>query len=232
VALGLAVSVKIWAVAPLAVIAGWQFVVAGPRRLGMLLSDTAAGAAVVCLPFLLLAPEAMVRMVVADQTGRPRMAVSTSTRLQSLLNDPLLGGLPRGETKRLIVVLALVLVAVVLAWTEPGARVFVLLLGATTAVLIASPGYFPHYGSFPAPFLALVVGVATAVAGTRLPRRAAAGSTVVVLLLVLVVVSAVTPLSRPMNDPFQEDPRSTHRGARRDDQRPPGGTARPPVSQG
>jgi hypothetical protein len=80
--------------------------------------------------------------------------------------------------------------------------VFVLLLGATTAILIASPSYFPHYASFPAPFLALVVGVAAAVAHARLPRRAAAGSTMVVLLLVLVVVSAVTPLSRPMNDPF------------------------------
>jgi alpha-1,2-mannosyltransferase len=204
VALGLAVSVKIWAVAPLAVIASWQLVVAGRRRLGILLGGAAAGAVVVCLPFLLLAPQAMVRMVVADQTGRPRMAVSTGSRLQSLLNvAPLLGGLPR-ETRRpiLVLALALVLVAVALAWTQPGAWVFVLLLGTTTAILIASPSYFPHYGSFPAPLLALVVGVATAVARSRLQRRSTARIAVVVLPLVLVVGSAVAPLSRPMNAPF------------------------------
>ncbi len=76
VLLGLSLGLKIWAVAPVAVVVLWQLVVAGRAATARLLAGVLAGAAAIWVPFLLLAPGPMVRMVVADQVGRPRMGVT------------------------------------------------------------------------------------------------------------------------------------------------------------
>jgi alpha-1,2-mannosyltransferase len=76
----------------------------------------------------------------------------------------------------------------------------VLLLAVTTIVVLAGPSYFLHYSTFPAPFLAVVVGVAVAVALAHASRRAAVVGTTAVIAVVL--LAAVTPLARPLNDPF------------------------------
>ena len=116
-----------------------------------LVAGVAAGAAVVWLPFLAAAPGPMLRMVVADQLGRPRMGVTNGDRLRGILNlTPHLAHVPPGG-KRVVLAVALlvVLAAAVAAWTRRRARVVVLLLAATTVVVLAGPSYFRHYSSFP-----------------------------------------------------------------------------------
>ena len=76
----------------------------------------------------------------------------------------------------------------------------VLLLVTTTVVVLAGPSYFRHYSSFPAPFLAVVVGVAVAVVLARATATGRGAGTAAVL--VVVAVAAVTPMARPLNDAF------------------------------
>ena len=76
VLLGLTLGLKIWSVAPVAVLVLWQLVAAGRATTVRLVAGVAAGAAVIWLPFLAAAPGPMLRMVVADQLGRPRMGVT------------------------------------------------------------------------------------------------------------------------------------------------------------
>ena len=71
VVLGLAVAVKAWAVLPFLVLALWLLRRAGWRATLSYVGAGAAAAAVVCLPFLVLAGPRMLRMVVLDQLGRP-----------------------------------------------------------------------------------------------------------------------------------------------------------------
>jgi hypothetical protein len=202
VLLGLTLGLKIWSVAPVAVLVLWHLVAAGRAATVRLVAGAAAGAAVVWLPFLAAAPGPMLRMVVVDQLGRPRMGITTGGRLGSILNlTPHFSHVPSGL--KLVVLgaaLLVVLAAAVAAWTRKDARVVVLLLVTTTGVVLAGPSYFRHYSSFPAPFLAVVVGVAVAVVLARATRRVAAAATAAVL--VVVAVAAVTPMARRLNDPF------------------------------
>jgi alpha-1,2-mannosyltransferase len=202
VLLGLTLGLKIWSVAPVAVIVLWHLVAVGRAATVRLVAGAAAGAAVVWLPFLAAAPGPMLRMVVADQLGRPRMAITNGGRLGSILNlTPHFVHVPSGlKLVVLGVVLLVVLAAAVAAWSRKDARVVVLLLLTTTVVALAGPSYFRHYSSFPAPFLAVVVGVAVAVVLAGATRRVAAAGTAVVL--VVVALAAVTPMARRLNDPF------------------------------
>jgi 4-amino-4-deoxy-L-arabinose transferase-like glycosyltransferase len=202
VLLGLSVGMKIWAVAPVAAIVLWQLVAAGRAATLRLVAGVAAGAAVIWLPFLAAAPQPMLRMVVADQLGRPRMNITTGGRLAGILNlTPHFSHVPSGLRQVfLAVVLLVVLAAAAVAWTRTEARVVVILLAVTTLVVLAGPSYFRHYSSFPAPFLAVVVGVAVAVVLARAPRRVAVAGTAAVVAVV--VLAAVTPMARPLNDPF------------------------------
>ena len=202
VLLGLSLGLKIWAVAPVAIVVLWQLVVAGRAATARLLAGVLAGAAAIWVPFLLLAPGPMVRMVVADQVGRPRMGVTIGGRLRAVLTlAPHLAGAP-AATKQAVLALALVVVvaAAAAAWSRRRARVVVLLLGVTTLVLLAGPSYFQHYASFPAPFLALVVGIGCGVLLERLPRPVAV--TGALAAVVVITLAAVTPMSRHLNDPF------------------------------
>ena len=73
VLLGLSAGMKIWAVVPIAVILLWHLVVAGRSSALRLAGGVVVGAGVLLLPFFAMAPGPMLRMVVADQLGRPRM---------------------------------------------------------------------------------------------------------------------------------------------------------------
>ena len=121
----------------------------------------AAAAAVVCLPFLVLAGPRMLRMVVLDQLGRPNNGVATVDRLASIealqiSPGPMSARLAAdGRGSRRVV--GGVAVAA-LAWRRPVTRVWAALLAAAVLLLLASPSYFGHYGTFAAPALALLVG--------------------------------------------------------------------------
>jgi hypothetical protein len=136
----------------------------------------------------------MIREVVLDQLGRPRLAEQTPLkRAAAFLGSP---DLHRHLTQPLAAILSqnkigLVLVLVTVACTVAafrvrGARIHPTLLIAGAAVLLASPSYFTHYGALTAPFLATTVGICVAGLLRGVPsKRVAAAIGVAVLVAVL-----------------------------------------------
>ncbi|MGZ4610683.1 MAG: glycosyltransferase 87 family protein [Actinomycetes bacterium] len=162
-ALGLATSVKLWAVVPFVVLALWVLARGGPRRLAAYVAGAAVGAAVVCAPFFVMAPRQMFRLVVSDQLGRTNNGVSFMQRLIGITDaHAKIGSLSFSPTGAALVLAALVVVAcVVVARALPATRPWVSLLAAQSALLFSSPSYFSHYATYIAPALALVVGAFT-----------------------------------------------------------------------
>ena len=162
-ALGFALTVKIWAVVPVLVIAVWCVARFGRRAAVWVLGPLVATGVVVCLPFLLAAPSSMVRMVVVDQLSRGRMPATLAERTTGMLGlSSVVGHRPHLQGPLLLLVAAGVAL-LVLAWVRvPSARVAVVLLLAQGGVVLASPSYFRYYDAYPAPALALSVGAAAA----------------------------------------------------------------------
>ena len=173
-ALAAASSVKIWYVVPLLMMAGW--VVLRTRARAPVLAF-AAGATVVGLaidgPFFWLAPGPMLHMVVTDQLGRTRSAVSPLSRFLQA-NDAggwtrALGGHPAATVVGTLVVGALVLVVgalVVSAARQAAGRAVVVVLGAQVLALALAPSWFTFYADYLTP--ALAVSLALGVDGVRL----------------------------------------------------------------
>jgi hypothetical protein len=202
-ALGLALSVKIWGVAPLLVVVAWQLLSAGWRRAALVLAGAAGVAAAVCLPTFVLDPSRMYLLVVSDQLRRSGVHTSLLVRMADF--TPVHRLVPHASTAveltLVLAVAAIALVAAVLAIQRPAARVFVALLAVQGAVLCGSPPYFTHYGAFLAPAVALTAGVgaqqlADRVTAPRWRRPVLAG------LGALVAVVAVPVLTRPFFTPY------------------------------
>lgn len=163
VALGVAVSVKIWAAAPAFVLLWWMWRWYGGRALGRAVLGGAVAVAVVDGVFLALAPQQMWRMVVSDQIGRGRVLTDTAARLGRTLVSGVM--LPRDWTpSTLTLALAAALgVAVVLACSHTAlGRLSLSLLVTTLTVLVLSPTYYVYYAAFSAPFIALTVAAGAA----------------------------------------------------------------------
>jgi alpha-1,2-mannosyltransferase len=195
--LGFALTVKIWAVVPVAVVLVWFVVRFGPRAAAWVAGPLVATGVVVCLPFLLAAPSSMFRMVVLDQVSRGRMSSTLAERTTGVLGlSSVVGHRPHLEGP-LLLLLAAGVVLLVLTWVRvPSARVAVILLVAQGGVVLASPSYFRYYDAYPAPALALCVGAAaTAVlglparSGPPVVRRVAAVTVACGLLLALGAVA-------------------------------------------
>ncbi len=164
VVLGLAVAVKAWAIVPFAVLVVWLLVRRGWRDSVAFTAAGAGAASVICLPFLVAAGPQLVREVVLDQLGRPNNGVSLVSRLASMESIQLSPGLASDtlmRTSLAVALLAVVLVAV-LAWRVPATRLWAALLAAQSAMLMLSPSYFGHYGTFVAPSIALLAGAGAA----------------------------------------------------------------------
>jgi alpha-1,2-mannosyltransferase len=185
---GISIDVKIWYVVPVLVLAA----LAG-HRIRFLLGALAGGGIVVA-PFLIRAPEALVRQVVTDQLGRPRLPDDrVGDRLTMLTGAPWMQGAqgirPPDAIGAAIVVGVVLVAAGVAAWRTPLGRRAVLVLAATVAVLVASPSFFVHYVALTAPWTALVLGIGAGVLIARIRRR---GVAVVVVALVTAGVAAPT----------------------------------------
>ncbi len=197
-ALGLAVAVKAWAVVPLAVLAVWLLRRHGRRQAGAFVVAGAAAAAAICLPFLLASPTAMLRMVVLDQLARPSNGVSVPVRLASIEAVHLSPGPLGPGATTLVVALALVAAALaaLVAWRVPAARPWSALLATQGGLLLASPSYFGHYGTYVAPALALLGGAgadAVLSAGSaRLPALRPLAPALALLALAILSVHVVT----------------------------------------
>jgi hypothetical protein len=157
-ALGFAVAVKVWAVAPAVVVVLWVLVTRCRQAAVRVAAAAALTATVVCLPFWLLAPSAMFRMVVLDQLGRGRTWAGTGVRLVSALGLRSPHGHYWWPLVGWCVAAALVGVVVVVgSLGSPRGRLAIALLVVQLGVLLVSPSYFSYYAAFLAPALGLLV---------------------------------------------------------------------------
>jgi hypothetical protein len=191
IALGAAVSVKIWWVVPALALVVWPAIARRDRRASALIAAGCAAALVVIDgPFALLTRVRMWDMIVVDQLGRTRQG-SVLSRLDSLSSISVLG-LPASSAAG-VILLGVTLVAastvVVSAWTLPAMRPVVVVAVAQLVVLLAVPTFFGYYPDYLAASAALVLAAA---AGARAPsapfRRVAA----VVAITAVVAVGADT----------------------------------------
>jgi alpha-1,2-mannosyltransferase len=183
VLLGVSTGTKIWGVTVVVAVVAWSARRMGLRSAALVLAGAVGSTVVICLPFLLAAPGAMWRMVVADQFGRSRVPGSLIGRLVDVAGFSRL----RGElSTNALALLALTFLAVVLvlAVGSPLGRLAALLLAVTTAVLLSTPPWSVAYTGLAAPPLALLVGCAVGrVAASRVRARPIAALTVVAALI-------------------------------------------------
>ena len=204
-ALGVGAGVKIWGVVPLLVVLGWQLLDRGWRAVVTVTAGAVAAAIAICLPFFLMAPDAMFRMVVTDQLTRSKSSIAMITRLNSISS---LGNSAPGSRLSQIAMAAvgvLALSAMLLVWREGSARVVVALLLAQTALLVLAPSYFPDYAAFVVPAAALTFALASARVAVWLAQRGRVLQIAGVAVLSAAVVTAavrMVPLSVGMRAPF------------------------------
>lgn len=191
VAFGLAVAIKLWAVFPVLVVAliAWRSL--AWRGAARYLAGVVAGFGVANLPFFVLAPGSWYRDIFLAQVARQDVArVSVWQRLQSLAGL----SVPRASPHVTIVVAVLALagfvaVCSVAVWVRvrrapPALEWFAILTAIVTfTAFMWPPDYYPHYGWFFAPFLALAIALpAGRLAGALGARPRPAYGRVVALL--------------------------------------------------
>lgn len=185
----LSAVVKIWGVVPLAVLAVWLLIAWGWRAAARCTLGAAAVFAVVFGPLSLVAPQ-WFGMVVVDQLGRNRSAVSEGSRLAQLVGLP---SLSAGVVALIALGLALVVIAaaLVVALRVPAGRLAAVLTLSMFATLLVGPSWFAHYPAFVAGPLCLVVGTAAGWAADRVPAARLRPAVVPVLVGVLAVAGIV-----------------------------------------
>jgi alpha-1,2-mannosyltransferase len=163
---GVAVAVKLWALVPLAVVG--VLVVRWPRRLGVLAAGAAAGFGVLVLPFLALAPGALVNDVIVSQYLRADIAHlwRPLPRLTDLAGFNLDPGIPKSVQVLALLAFAAIVplayMAVCLATSrQPADLDWYALIGlvAVVGMLLWPYDYWSHYGAFAGPFIALAVAL-------------------------------------------------------------------------
>ncbi len=169
VALGAAVSVKVFAAAWVVALGAALLLRRQPRDAGRVLLVVAAAIAVLWGPFVLLAPRDTVRDLVTTQLNRPLDGANRTTRLLNMAGVEPFVHLERATALPIaaaaLVVLALVALAArrgfadLTGGTQDAALLWwvlsLALLVSVTAFAFSS-SYFPHYAGFLAPPLALL----------------------------------------------------------------------------
>jgi alpha-1,2-mannosyltransferase len=199
--LGVSAGIKIWGVVVVVAVLGWTWITYGARRGLLLLAGAGVGATIVCLPFFAHAPGSMWRMVVIDQLGRPRSRLGLGQRLTDMV------GLTTLHTGLIAVAAALAVAAVgcVLAVRSKQGRLAVVVLVASSALLLSTPPWFVHYAGLIAAPTAIMVGAA---AGTLIgaARSIGARGLIAALLVAGLAVVAVPILSAGFGRPFPAAP--------------------------
>jgi hypothetical protein len=163
---GVAVAVKIWAVAPLAVTG--VLAARRPRRLGLLAGGAAAGFGVLVLPFLVMAPRPLVNDVFVSQYLRADLSHGPQAlpRLSDLAGFHLDPGVPSAVRILLLLGFAAIvaggyLAVCLAARRRPAPLDWYALIGlvAVIGMLLWPADYYSHYGAFAGPFIALVVAL-------------------------------------------------------------------------
>jgi hypothetical protein len=199
--LGASAGIKIWGVVVVVAVLMWTSITYGARRGLLLLAGAGFGATTVCLPFFAAAPESMWRMVVIDQLGRHRSRLGLGQRLTDMV------GLTTLHAGSVAVAAALAVAAVgcVLAVRSNQGQLAVVVLLASSALLLSTPPWFVHYAGLIAAPGAIMVGAA---AGTLIGVARSAGTRGLIasLLVAGLAVVAVPILTASLGRPFPAAP--------------------------
>lgn len=168
--LGLMPDLKIWGVAIVLLIAGWIVVSAGWRRAVQLVVGAAVTGSAAYLPFFLTSPSRMWRYVVLDQLGRRDAGHGLVTRLAGIAGLQRYGAYKPSPTLIIPIIVGGVLIFG-LAATVKWARIYLVLLAGSIAVLLSTPTWFQHYPALASGPMALSIGSAAAVLSKHLWRR-------------------------------------------------------------
>ena len=212
IALGLAMTVHLWQAISAAILLWWVIVRARSDGWGRvrpaLAFLVAAGIAfgLVCAPFVLAAPEAMVRYVLVDQVGRPSVGIGLTDRLLELAGLTRLANVP-AFLRPLVSNVALVAsgvggltVVVVTAWRLVWTRPWAAMAITQTAVVLTTPSFFHDYPAFAAPAIALVIGTGLAGVIGVLARRGLRPMQVGAAIIVVLTILAASSLIRREGD--------------------------------
>jgi hypothetical protein len=172
VAFGFAMAINLWAVIPLAIVglllARW------PRRVAALAAGAAAGLIVLVLPFLAAAPGRLIKDTItsqatkADQLGllNRLTLLGRWQRMKDLAGLAIFHAFPaRGGAFVLltivVAVLATYMMACVFVGRLPAPLDWYALIGALAVIILFlwPQLYYPHYGAFEGPFLALALAL-------------------------------------------------------------------------
>ena len=203
--LGLAITIKIWGVVTLLIVAGWLLLVRRFRVALQVMIASAISVTIICLPFFVAAPGAMWNQIVRDQFARDRRTgVTIFDRFQGWAGlDIVDRSLPAAVT---LAAVAALLGAAALAWKYREARLAVLLMLLQGAFLLMTPVFFPQFPAFSAPAVAITVGAAidrlTALARAVPMRIAIIGSFTGALLIYTSGYATVT-FNRPFPHHFK-----------------------------
>jgi hypothetical protein len=206
-ALGLACALKIWYVAPWAVVVLSLIAARRWRSVMRLVGSGSVALAIVMVPFFALAPHQMFTMVVRDQLLRSDHSSSRLSRLASILG---VRALLRGNHLGLLVATGVLAVALVLAasacWYDRQARLIVSVLVGNLIVLLAGPIYHWYYAALTAAPAALTFGIGlhrlTTSARPRLHVGPVLATTVLGVWLIVVAVLGVDVTLRPQGTTF------------------------------
>jgi hypothetical protein len=207
--LGLGFGIQLWGVVPLAIAVLWQVLAARHRRghgirpaLACLVGGGVA-AAVVWLPFALVAGPQAVRQVVIDQLGRPAFSGSMVERVQIMEGLRIAAALGRAFPATVVVAIyiaiALVVASIVAwaAWRRGALRPSATLFAVQAAVLFILPP-FHHYAGWLAPAGAVAIGGSFDTLAARLRGAGRASSVVVVLYSFGIAALLISSVSRPV----------------------------------
>ncbi|MBD3757443.1 MAG: hypothetical protein IE924_05000 [Microbacterium sp.] len=203
--LGVAATVKVWAVIDIAILIAVVAATAGARAVRWFCAGAATAVVIVCAPFFFRAPTSMWDMVVTTQLSRPSGRVSTSDRLS--ISSPLLHvvDVPVSVLAALcltLIVLAIAPLVISLRhrrppsmWSEAVWWGIVVLVHA--AVLATSAVFFYHYVAWVAAPICLLLGVVASRIHPTWRWVAVVPATGLALAHVIATPTAIVPSSYP-----------------------------------
>jgi alpha-1,2-mannosyltransferase len=164
-AFGFAVTIKLWALVPLAVIG--LLLLPRPRRLAALAGGAAAALGIAVLPFLVMAPGGVANDAVISQLDRAGVKHAPPLpRLSDLAGFSPFPNLPASFKDLVLLAIAAAvpvgyMAGCMAARRLPAALDWYAMIGVVTVIvmLLWPFGYWSHYGAFAGPFIALVLAL-------------------------------------------------------------------------
>jgi len=211
-ALGAAVSTKIWWAAPALVLlvvvgftdrrwpatARWRSLLDRRGAGGVLAGGFLSAFAINIVPFV-VDPSSMFNLVVEHQLDRAEANGTVLDRISGMAGMDVMHHPPAAPVIYTVAIAALVVIALaaVLAAGTPLGRLVVPLLAIQVIVIVSAPSWYYYYTDFTAVAIALTVAAGVASGRTALPPSLAAGSVLIglgIFAMSTTAVHAVVPL--------------------------------------